>query len=90
MVSILDRDVSFPFIAVIAWTAYLLCLGIYRCMEMVFYGWGVRMNAEALQYTSALSPIYQDQSLQVRSYVPSLDFSLMLHAVSALYCQRYH
>lgn len=45
------------------------------------------MNAEALQYISALSPRYQDQSSQVGS---SLDCSLMLHAVSALYCQRYH
>lgn len=38
MVSIFDRDLSFPIIAVTAWTAYLVCLGIYRCMEMVVYG----------------------------------------------------
>lgn len=65
MTSILDGDVSSPIIVVIARTAYLVCLGLYRCMEMVVYVWRVNMNAEALQYTSALSPRYPDQSLQV-------------------------
>ena len=87
MAWVLDGDVSFPVTVLVAWT---VCLGIYRCMEMVLYVWAVSMNAEALQYTSARSPRYQDQSLQVWIYVPSLNCFLMLHVVSTLHCQRYH